>query len=175
MKPDAPAEIRGEFKPIGDSCARHSDLRASAEAGRTHEALGAGPSLSHRENGHLPATHRLLTGAPMPNQRVTDLDNVLSRRDWPCYAAGLDYVRPRHDGVPSGVTLPHCTDRGAVDLAGPARAASWAALHDPLLVTQDPNVADLPHGHVQPAGGHRSAADGERAVNCSTGWHRLQR
>ncbi len=30
-KPDAPVEIRGEFRPISDQCAWHSDLRALAE------------------------------------------------------------------------------------------------------------------------------------------------
>ena len=28
----------------------------------------------------------------MPNQRGSDLDNVLSRRDWPCYAAALNQL-----------------------------------------------------------------------------------
>ena len=90
-------------------------------------------SLSHKENGHLPATHRLLTGAPMPNQRGSDLDNVLSRRDWPCYAAGLNYVRPRSDGVPSGVTLPHSLIEGPLTWPG-QHAGLLGAAHDPVLV-----------------------------------------
>ena len=34
LKPDAPAEIRGEFKPIATNVARHRDLRASSRTGR---------------------------------------------------------------------------------------------------------------------------------------------
>src|ERR1041385_3089028 len=112
MKPEAPAEIRGEFKPIatalpGVQICEHLPMLASR---MRQWALVR--SLSHGENGHLPGQHRLLTGATMPNQRQTDLDNVLSRRDWPCYGAGLNFVRPRHDGVPSGVTLPHALIEG---------------------------------------------------------------
>jgi hypothetical protein len=138
MKPDAPAEVRGEFKPIptavpGIQICEHLPRLA---AHMRHWALVR--SLSHGENGHLPATHRLLTGAPMPNQRNSDLDNVLSRRDWPCYAAGLDYLRPRRDGIPSGVTLPHALIEGPLTWPG-QHAGFLGQAHDPLLVSQDPN------------------------------------
>jgi Protein of unknown function (DUF1501) len=138
LKPDAPAEIRGEFKPIatavpGIQVCEHLPALA-ARMGRW--ALVR--SLSHGENGHLPATHRLLTGAPMPNQRGSDLDNVLSRRDWPCYAAGLSFIRPRRDGLPAGVTLPHALIEGPLTWPG-QHAGLLGPGYDPLLVTQDPN------------------------------------
>ncbi|HLW68189.1 MAG TPA: DUF1501 domain-containing protein [Gemmataceae bacterium] len=138
MKPDAPAEIRGEFKSIPTALAGVricEHLPHLAERMR-HWVLVR--SMSHRENGHLPGTHRLLTGAAMPNQRQTDLDNVLSRRDWPCYAAGVNYLRPRHDGIPSGVTLPHALIEGPLTWPG-QHAGLLGPSHDPLLVTQDPN------------------------------------
>ena len=138
MKPDAPAEIRGEFKPIsttlpGVQICEHLPLLA---ARMKHWALVR--SLSHRENGHLPGQHRILTGSTMPNQRGTDLDNVLSRRDWPCYAAGLNYLRPRTDGIPNGVTLPHALIEGPLTWPG-QHGGFLGASHDPMLVTKDPN------------------------------------
>lgn len=142
MKPEAPAEIRGEFSPIATAlpgvqvCEHLPRLAARIR----HWALIR--SLSHEENSHLPATHRLLTGAPMPNQRGTDLDNVLSRRDWPCYAAGLHAARPRHDGLPSGVTLPNPLIEGPLTWPG-QHAGFLGPTHDPLLVTQDPNAASF--------------------------------
>lgn len=138
MKPDAPSEIRGEFKPVatavpGIQVCEHLPLLAT----RMRDwALVR--SLSHGENGHLPGTHRLLTGATMPNQRGSDLDNVLSRRDWPSYAAGLNYIRPRHDGIPNGVTLPHALIEGPLTWPG-QHAGFLGPSHDPMLVTQDPN------------------------------------
>jgi hypothetical protein len=138
MKPEAPAEIRGEFKPVpttvpGIHICEHLPKLA---ARMRHWALVR--SLSHGENGHLPGTHRLLTGSPMPNQRQTDLDNVLSRRDWPCYAAALNHLRPRSDGIPSGVTLPHALIEGPLTWPG-QHAGFLGPGNDPLLVTHDPN------------------------------------
>jgi hypothetical protein len=138
MKPDAPAEIRGEFKPISTSvpgiqiCEHLPQLASRIR----HWALVR--SMSHGENGHLPGTHRLLTGSVMPNQRITDLDNVLSRRDWPCYGAALDYLRPRRDGIPNGVTLPHALIEGPLTWPG-QHAGFLGPGHDPMLVTQNPN------------------------------------
>ncbi len=138
MKPDAPAEIRGEFKPVATCvpgiqvCEHLPQLAARMK----HWALVR--SVSHGENGHLPGTHRFLTGSVMPNQRITDLDNVLSRRDWPCYGAVLDYLRPRRDGIPNGVTLPHALIEGPLTWPG-QHAGFLGPSHDPMLVTQNPN------------------------------------
>ena len=138
MKPDAPAETRGEFKPIattvpGVQICEHLPMLATRM-----KRWALVRSLSHGENGHLPGQHRLLTGATMPNQRQTDLDNVLSRRDWPCYGAALNHLRPRRDGIPSGVTLPHALIEGPLTWPG-QHAGFLGPGNDPMLVTQDPN------------------------------------
>ncbi len=139
MKQEAPAEIRGEFRPIATAVPGIQVCEHLPRLAARMRRWALVRSLSHGENGHLPATHRLLTGAPMPNQRSTDLDNVLSRRDWPCYAAGLSFVRPRHDGVPSGVTLPHALIEGPLTWPG-QHGGFLGPGHDPLLVTQDPSA-----------------------------------
>ncbi len=133
-----PPRYAASFSPIptaipGIQVCEHLPLLATR---MRHWALVR--SLSHAENGHLPATHRLLTGAPMPNQRNSDLDNVLSRRDWPCYAAGLGHIHPRQDGLPSGVTLPHALIEGPLTWPG-QHAGFLGPARDPLLVTQDPS------------------------------------
>ncbi|AWM40587.1 hypothetical protein GobsT_08920 [Gemmata obscuriglobus] len=142
MKPEAPAEVRGEFTPRqttlpGVQICEHLPLLA---ARMRHWALVR--SLSHGENGHLPGTHRLLTGSTMPNQRQTDLDNVLSRRDWPCYAAGLNHLRPRKDGIPNGVVLPHALIEGPLTWPG-QHAGFLGPGADPMLVAQDPSAPNF--------------------------------
>src|SRR5262249_17775969 len=97
-------------------------------------------SLSHGDNSHLPATHHILTGRPMPLRRGSDLDNVLSRRDAPCYAAGLDYLRPRADGLPSGVPPPHALIEGPLTWPG-QHAGFIGPRFDPWQIAQDPNSA----------------------------------
>jgi Protein of unknown function (DUF1501) len=160
-KPDAPAEVRGEFRPMATSVAgiqicEHLPMLA---ARMKHWALVR--SMSHGENGHLPGTHRLLTGATMPLQRQTDLDNVLSRRDWPCYAAGLDAVRPRQDGVPNGVTLPHSLIEGPLTWPG-QHAGFLGPAHDPLLVAQDPSAPSFRMDTLRPPTGDDPHRAGDR-------------
>jgi len=138
MKPDAPAEIRGEFSSIATTIPGYHVCEHLPRLAARMNRWAVIRSLSHGENGHLPATHRILTGAPMPNQRGSDLDNVLSRRDWPCYAAGVNALRPRHDGLPSGVTLPNPLIEGALTWPG-QHGGFLGPTHDPLFVTQDPN------------------------------------
>jgi hypothetical protein len=164
MKPDAPAEIRGEFKPMatalpGVQVCEHLPKLA---AGLNRWAVVR--SLSHGENGHLPGTHRLLTGATMPFQRITDLDNVLSRKDWPCYAAALNHLRPRHDGIPNGVVLPHALIEGPLTWPG-QHAGFLGGSHDPMLVTQDPNSPNFRmETFTLPAGTDPSRMDERRGL-----------
>jgi hypothetical protein len=139
LKPGAPEGIRGEFRPIdttvpGLVICEHLPLLAARA--RKYALLR---SMSHRENSHLPGTHKTLTGRPMPLRRDSDLDNVLSRRDWPCYAAAYDVIRPRNDGVPNGVTLPNRLIEGPLTWPG-QHAGFLGATHDPWQITQDPNL-----------------------------------
>jgi hypothetical protein len=136
LKPDAPAEVRGEFKPIatrvpGLAICEHLP-RLAARADR----YALVRSLAHRENNHLVATHHLLTGYPQPG---AFFDKVASRDDWPCYSSALDYLRPRHDGIPSGINLPTFLMEGPLTWPG-QHAGLLGPRHDPWQITRDPNA-----------------------------------
>ena len=139
MKPDAPPEIRGEFKPIATKvpgllvCEHLPRLAARADK----YAVVRG--LAHRENNHLVATHHVLTGHPQPG---AFFDKVASRTDWPCYSSALNYFRPRTDGVPSGVNLPTFLVEGPLTWPG-QHAGFLGPRHDPWQITRDPNAADF--------------------------------
>ena len=63
MKPDAPIEIRGEFKPIAHAHAGHPDLRAPAASWRSGPNKWAlVRSLTHGTNEHSLGHHVMLTG-----------------------------------------------------------------------------------------------------------------
>jgi len=139
MKPDAPPEIRGEFKPIATNlpgvfvCEHLPRLAA-----RTNK-YALVRSLAHRENNHLVATHHLLTGYQQPG---AFFDKVASRDDWPCYSSALDYLRPRHDGIPSGVNLPTFLMEGPLVWPG-QHAGFLGPRHDPWQITRNPNSSDF--------------------------------
>jgi hypothetical protein len=137
MKPEAPDGIRGEFKPIATVvpgiriCEHLPGLAAHADK------LAIVRSMSHSEGNHLCAVHRVLTGHPSNPRGASDLDRVASRDDFPCYAAVLDRVRRRGDGVPSGVALPTRLVEGPLTWPG-QDAGFLGPRHDPWQLKMDP-------------------------------------
>ena len=144
MKPEAPEAVRGEFKPIGTAvpgirmCEHLPGL--AARAGR----LAIVRSMS-APRGEPPAcaVHRVLTGQVSNPRGANDLDRVASRDDFPCYAAVLDRVRRRHDGIPNGVALPTRLVEGPLTWPG-QDAGFLGPLHDPWQLRLDPSRPEAP-------------------------------
>lgn len=138
-KPEAPAEIRGEFSPIDTAV---PGVQVCEHLPRLAQQLSRWSiirSLAHVEHNHLLATHVMLTGRDTPVPRGgSDLDRVESRNDFPNFAAALDFVHPRHDGIPSGVSLPNYFIEGPLTWPG-QHAGFLGPKHDPWQINQDPN------------------------------------
>src|SRR5271163_1336372 len=103
MKPSAPEGIRGEFKPIATNVSGIQFCEHLPQLAARADKLAIVRSLSHKYTNHLNATHEVLTGQSQPG---AFFDKIASRDDYPCYASTIDKVRPRADGIPSGVMLP---------------------------------------------------------------------
>jgi uncharacterized protein (DUF1501 family) len=139
MKPEAPAEIRGDFKAVATKVpGLHVSEHLPQLAARA-DKYAVVRSLSHRENNHLVATHHVLTGHQMPG---AFFDKVASRDDWPCYAAARNYLRPHDDGIPGGVNLPTFLMEGPLTWPG-QHAGFLGPKHDPVQVTRDPSAPDF--------------------------------
>ncbi len=135
MKPDAPEGIRGEFHPIASRIPGIQVCEHLPELAARADKLAIVRSLSHKFTNHLNATHELLTGHSQPG---AFFDKIASRDDYPCYASGLDAIRPRGDGIPSGVTLPTFLMEGPLVWPG-QHAGFLGPRHDPWQIRQDPN------------------------------------
>jgi uncharacterized protein (DUF1501 family) len=138
MKPEAPEAMRGEFKPIATAVPGIRMCEHLPRLARRAGKLAIVRSMSHPEGNHLVAVHRVLTGQPSNPRGATDLDRVASRDDFPCYAAVLDRVRRRTDGVPSGVALPIRLVEGPLTWPG-QDAGFLGPRHDPWQLRLDPN------------------------------------
>ena len=139
MKPDAPVEIRGEFKPIstnvsGIQISEHLPMLAMRA-----NKYALVRSMSHKENNHLVATHHTITGHQQPGGFF---DKVASRDDWPSFSSALDYLRPRSDGIPSGINLPTFLLEGPLTWPG-QHAGFLGPRHDPWQINQDPAKPDF--------------------------------
>ena len=138
-KPDGPAEVRGEFKTIATTIPGVAVCEHLPRLAQQTDRWSIVRSLAHREHNHLLATHVALTGRPTPVPRGgSDLDRVETRNDFPNFAAALNYVRPRADGIPSGVTLPNYLIEGPLTWPG-QHAGFLGPKHDPWQIQGDPN------------------------------------
>ena len=135
MKPEAPAEIRGEFRPISTAIPGYSICEHLPKLAACADKYSVIRSFSHGDNNHLFSTHYVLTGAKQPGGFF---DKTASRDDWPCYAAGCEFLRPRADGIPTGVNLPAFLIEGP--LTWPGQTAGFLGpKYDPWQITSDPN------------------------------------
>jgi hypothetical protein len=103
MKPDAPPEVRGEFKPVatrvpGIQVCEHLPLLA-----QQMDKVCLLRSMTHRMNVHGPACSEVFSGREYFGPPTTD---QASRQDWPSLSAlAMRHGQP-HDGLPPSVVLP---------------------------------------------------------------------
>jgi hypothetical protein len=139
LKPEAPEGIRGEFKSIPTNVPGISVAEHLPRLARRMDRLAVVRTMSHNQTNHLNATHRLLTGQGQPG---AFFDKIASRDDYPCYASALDAIRPRSDGVPTGVTLPTFLMEGPLVWPG-QHAGFLGPKHDPWQIKADPSKPDF--------------------------------
>ena len=103
MKPDAPAEVRGQFNPIQTKTPGYQVCEHMPELAKLSDKYSVIRSFTHKDNNHLMSTHHVLTGQIQPG---AFFDKIASRTDWPNYSGAYNYFNPRNDGIPNGVNLP---------------------------------------------------------------------
>ncbi len=138
MKPDAPAEIRGEFKPIATSAPGIQVCDRLPRLSRVMDKVTLVRSLYHTMKNHNSAAYYSLTGhAPLlDDQRLRDTRDL-----FPAYGSVVSKLAPAKPGVPTFVAFPHVIRDGSIS---PGQHASFLGKsHDPLFVGQDPNGADF--------------------------------
>ncbi|MBI1831209.1 MAG: DUF1501 domain-containing protein [Planctomycetes bacterium] len=140
LKPAAPTEYRGEFRPIattvpGIQLGEHVPLIA-----RQAHRLTLIRSVSHPDNTHTVAMHYMLTGVrhARPN---TNPQNQPS--DFPTFGAVMRKLRRGRGVLPAGISLNAPANQvSANNHIFPGFFAGFIGnAHDPLFVPQDPSDA----------------------------------
>ncbi len=153
MKPDAPAEFRGEFRPISTSVPGLSICEHFPRLARQAHRLTVIRSMTHRDVNHTTATHEILTGRPIPRVGGGDV-----REDWPHFGAVLAKLDPARNRsvLPSYVQmrpeLPDAAPRFVESSHG--QGGGWMGPNfDPMTIDDDPALgsyrpasANLPEG-----------------------------
>jgi len=104
MKPDAPMEIRGEFKPIRTRTPGIHICEHLPELAKRSNKWALVRSLTHGTNDHSLGHHVMLTGhSEMP----LGFDRTKPKStDWPSIASLATALVPRHNQLPPALVLP---------------------------------------------------------------------
>ena len=132
-KPEAPAEVRGDYKAIDTTIPGVQVGEYLPRLARQTERLAIVRSCRHRARDHRQAAYWTLTGIP-PIQ----LDGVMvsnpvlpTRHDKPSLGAMVGWLRGVNSKLPATVTLPYpIAERG---LVGGQNAGYLGVRHDPLF------------------------------------------
>ena len=138
MKPDAPAEIRGTFKPIPSSLPGLSVCELLPRVAKIADRLSVLRGVQHTMKNHNSAGYYSLTGYPPPSddQRLRD-----SLELFPAFGSVVDKFSAPRPGVPTFVAYPHVISDGSIT---PGQHASFLGKqYDPLFISQDPNGPDF--------------------------------
>jgi hypothetical protein len=144
MKPDAPAEVRGEFKPISTSVPGIQICEHFPMLAQRTDQLAIIRSMTHTDVNHTSATHYLLTGQSPPAS--PDL-----RDDWPHMGSVLAKLGRGQGALPPFVsmrpklenTVPRFVEQSHGQFAGWLGPA-W----DPLTIDSDPAKPDYRVGEM---------------------------
>jgi len=130
MKPDAPLEIRGEFKPIPTNVDGLQICEHLPRMARQMDKVCLLRSVTHPESGdHVAAAHYLLTGYP---QRPDPTAQPANSTIYPSVGSVVGRERGWNGGLPAYVVL---TGKSA-----PYSGAGYmGSAYNPLSVKADPN------------------------------------
>src|SRR5258708_22490574 len=104
MKPDAPAEIRGEFRPIDTNTPGLSICEHLPQLAQRSHLWALCRSLTHPSNDHSAGHHIMLTGmTPLPPGFNPSLPMP---SDWPSIAAVAGTATQPRNNLPPAVVLP---------------------------------------------------------------------
>jgi Protein of unknown function (DUF1501) len=138
LKPEAPAEVRGEFAPILTNVPGIQICEHFPQLARRTDKLCLVRSMTHNNADHTPSTHFLLTGQPPPVSKDR-------RAQWPHMGAVLSRLGRGAKALPPFVSMrpkvegdvPRFVEESQGQFAG------WlGAAHDPLTIDHDPSRSD---------------------------------
>jgi Protein of unknown function (DUF1501) len=105
-KPDAPAEVRGEFKPIATSVPGIRLTDAMPLLARQMKRIALVRSMHHTSSAHGKGMYWNLTGHPPPAPEVA-ANLSPSANDWPNLGAVVAKLRRPPPGLPGAVQIPY--------------------------------------------------------------------
>jgi uncharacterized protein (DUF1501 family) len=135
-KPDAPAETRGDFRPIATSVPGTYICELLPHSAGLMHRLAVIRSLSHGNANHVQAALAALTGHSHPPEAESRGDFPPSTADFPPFGAVLDSLRPA-GGLPTWVQVGPLMRRNNGTVLHGQQPGFLGAHHSPFVIDQD--------------------------------------
>jgi hypothetical protein len=126
-KPDAPSEIRGDFKPIGTKVPGIQFSEAVPKLAGVADKLSILRSICHKDPNHGGGNHYMMTGMPTPVPVACGAFVTFH----PSFGSMVSYDRGIRKGLPAYVSIPEVSRSGGPNFLG--------AQHSPFVIDGYPN------------------------------------
>ncbi|TMQ33317.1 MAG: DUF1501 domain-containing protein [Planctomycetota bacterium] len=133
LKPDAPREIRGEFKPAPTSVPGISITEHLPHLARLANDYAIVRSVNHRDNDHAIGAYLALTGYSHPKNAILGIEPPATPQDLPSIGSLVSRLRPTNRPVFSYITLGDLRHFGNNDSLG-QNAGCMGRAYDPFTV-----------------------------------------
>lgn len=141
-KPDAPAEVRGEFKTIPSKTPGLHVGELMPKTAQLTDKIAVLRAVVTGDNAHSSSGYQMLTGMPhIPLNRESAAPKPPN--NWPSMGAMVRNLRPAHGQLPSAVTIPeHIWNDGNRPWPG-QNGGFLGRRSDPWLLHCDPSAKDF--------------------------------
>src|SRR5205823_12889847 len=104
-KPNAPVEVRGEFKPVATRTPGLSVCELMPRTARLTDRIVVLRAVTTGDNAHSSSGYQVLTGAP---HQPLNVESALPKapNNWPSLGSIVRYLKPDRGRLPSAVTVP---------------------------------------------------------------------
>ncbi len=126
-KPDAPADIRGEFKSIPTAVPGIHFSEAVPQLAKVADKMTIVRSICHRDPNHGGGNHYMMTGSPTPVPVACGAYVTFH----PSFGAVVSHHRGLRDGLPPYMAIPQVSRSGGANFLG--------AKNSPFVINGSPN------------------------------------
>ncbi|MBM3846937.1 MAG: DUF1501 domain-containing protein [Verrucomicrobia bacterium] len=126
-KPDAPSDIRGEFKSIPTDVPGIHYSEAVPHLAKVASKTTVIRSIAHKDPNHGGGNHYMMTGAPTPVPVACGAFVTFH----PSFGSVVSYQRGLQDGMPAYMSLPQVSRSGGPNFLG--------GKHAPFIINGNPN------------------------------------
>jgi hypothetical protein len=140
LKPDAPAEYRGDFKSIATTIPGYRICEHLPQLARRTDKLAIIRSMTHTDVNHVTAPHYLLTGKPSPKESAPRAE------DWPSIGATLAKLGRGTKPLPPFVSMMPVVPNGAPRFVEEThgQSAGWLGpVYNPMRIDADASKPDF--------------------------------